>query len=304
MIISEQVPDFGFSTELNEAHEIFGEDLGVIAYVEGYEDVRFWTKEFNKLNLEITAQEISAIDTANGKDTILSAIKKGRISLGRKLLICIDSDYDYLLDNNTDIYSSPFCFQTYTYAIENYYYNPIGLTELCCEAAGVYQGINKNHLELLLIEWSKYIYGFFLHYLSENAPKSSSQLQKIQLSLNELGINPKSYQNITSHNLPDEKLEILSNKGLSSDNVFLYFRGHDLESKMKALAEAFVNQLSNQKKATIESSQANDTSTLIKEYFNHRKEVETLATTRHEYPINHCYNRLQADIQEYKTNYI
>jgi len=304
MIISEKIPDFGFSTELNEAHQVFGQSLGIIAFVEGYEDVRFWTKEFKKLALEITVQEISSIGQANGKNTILIAIKEGRISLGKKMLICIDSDYDYLLDNKTDIYSSPFCFQTYTYAIENYYYNPIGLTELCCEAAGVYQGINKNHLELLLIEWSKYIYGFFVHYLSENIPKSSSQLQKIQLSLNELSINPKSYQNITSHDLPDKQLEIFSNKGLSSDNVFLYFHGHDLESKMKALAKAFVNQLSNQKKAAIESSQANDTSTLINEYFNHRKEVETLATTRHEYPTNHCYNRLQADIQEYKDSYI
>jgi len=300
MLISKKIPNFGFSTELNEAHEVFGQSLGIIAYVEGYEDVRFWTKEFKKLNLEITAQEISATGSANGKGTILSAIKEGRIALGKKTLICIDSDYDYLLDKNIEIYNSPFCFQTYTYSIENYYYNPIGLTGLCFDAACVYQG-KKNTLELLLIEWSKYIFSCFILYLIDNKPE---QLNFIKASLNQLSIEKTDDKAVEQQYLiTNIQAQKFTEKGLSPETVFLYFRGHNLETKIKQLAKKFIKQLSNQKIKEITSSQGSNAPNLIREYNNKKIEIGLLANNREKHPENHCYTLLQSDIQQYKDHY-
>jgi len=301
MIIEKKIPDFGFSTELNEAHTVFGQELGIIAYVEGFEDVRFWTKEFKKLKLEINVQAISdsGIATANGKTTILMAVKENRIILGKKNLICIDSDYDYLLDKNTEIYANDFCFQTYTYSIENYYYNPVDLTELCFEAACTYQG-KKNHLELLLIEWSKYIYSCFILYLIGN---QTEHLNFIELSINKLTLEKTHYEPTTQYSVTVAQAQKFTQKGLTSENVFLYFRGHDLETAIKPLAEAFIEQLSQQKKDKILSLNKDSASNLLKEYFNKRKEITHLAEARHQYPENHCYTLLQSDIQAYKTQY-
>lgn len=303
MNITESIPNFGFSTQLNNAHEVFGQVLGIIAYVEACEDVRFWTIEFKKLDLEVNVKEISATGTANGKDAILTAIKKGRISLGKKLIVCLDSDYDYLLSKNTTIYNDVCCFQTYAYAIENYYYNPAGLTELCCVAACTYQNVNKNHLEYLLVEWSKYIYGCFLQYIDKIESKSPSELDAIKTSIEELTLTPKTYQSITTHTLSNEKITNFSNKGLRPDNVFLYFRGHDLESKIKKLATDFVNQLSKQKKEEIKAVQPEHFNEHCQEYFNNRLEIKVLLKTRPDFPNNHCYTLLQTDIQKYKEHY-
>jgi len=295
MIISEQVPDFGFSTELNQAHEIFGEKLGIVAYVEGFEDVRFWTKEFQKLNIEINAVEISSIASANGKTAILSAVKNKRIMLGEKLLICIDSDYDYLLSKDIDIYDDHFCFQTYTYSIENYYYNPVGLTELCFEAACTYQG-KKDHLELLLLAWSKYIYSCFILYLIEN---KTQQLDFIKASLKQLTLENLYATPNETHATTNEQKKKFTDKGLTPQNVFLYFRGHDLETAIKKLAEEFVEQLSHQKKADISSTHKSNAAVFIKEYFNKRREIKTLTESRHPHPQNPCYRLLQSDIKAY-----
>jgi len=299
MNVTEVIPDFEFSTELNEAHEVFGQTLGIIAYVEGYEDVRFWTEEFKKLELDVTVQEISATEQANGKDAIFKAVEHGRIILGVKLLICIDSDYDYLLSKNADIYRSDFCFQTYAYAIENYYYNPIGLTELCFYAACVYQGFEKNHLEQLLVSWSEYIYASFLQYLDENP----DELSLIKASINDLTIDQVTYQNMTTHTLSSEQLENFSNKGLCPTNVFLYFRGHDLEVKVKKLAEQLVSELIIQKKIDIKEAHGENSSNFIQEFINKKKSIVTLMESRASFPTNHCYTLLQADIQNYKTQY-
>ncbi|MFT4925316.1 MAG: hypothetical protein ACI8WB_001408 [Phenylobacterium sp.] len=302
MKITRTIPDFGFSTEKNQAHEKFGQTLGIQAFVEAYDDIRFWTEEFNKFELEINAQEISRIKSANGKDAILTAIKEQRIILGSKTIICIDTDYDYLLNKNSSIYQNDFCFQTWAFAIENYYYNPVGLTHCCCTAVGVYQGVDKQLLENVLVNWSKYIYGCFLQRLVDD--KNIAALKDtIVTSIKALTIEPTQSNEATTHSLSDAQLKDFTEKGLCSENVFLYFRGHDLESKIIELAEAFVYQLSEKAKADIKTAQGDNASQFISEQFNNRLEFKVLAKARPAYPMNHCYALLQNDIQIYKKQY-
>ncbi|TGO02534.1 hypothetical protein PN36_23425 [Candidatus Thiomargarita nelsonii] len=55
---------------------------------------------------------------ARGKEEVL------KIQAGEYLLLCVDSDYDYLLQDATEvskrINQEPYIFQTYAYSIENY----------------------------------------------------------------------------------------------------------------------------------------------------------------------------------------
>ena len=46
----------------------------------------------------------------------------------RKLVLCIDSDYDYLLENAD--FQRPFIFQTHVYALENYWSFAEGLKNI------------------------------------------------------------------------------------------------------------------------------------------------------------------------------
>ena len=122
-------------------------------------------------------------------------------------------------------------------------------------------------------------------------------------SIEALSLMPQQDNEATNHTLTDEQLQCFSDKGLSAENVYLYFRGHDLESKIKQLAKELVHQLSETHKAKIQAASPradkNDSaSQLIKEHFNNRLEIETLAKTR-SFPTNHCYELLQHDIQHF-----
>lgn len=58
--------------------------------------------------------------------------------LGRSLIACVDSDYDFLLQGATNtsrkINRNKYIFQTYTYAIENYHCFAESLHEVCVQA--------------------------------------------------------------------------------------------------------------------------------------------------------------------------
>lgn len=58
--------------------------------------------------------------------------------LGRSLIACVDSDYDFLLQGATNtsrkINRNRYIFQTYTYAIENYHCFAESLHEVCVQA--------------------------------------------------------------------------------------------------------------------------------------------------------------------------
>ena len=74
----------------------------VYVYVESYDDIPFWRSVFadfenNKLCFEIMIP--SAVSLIKGKKKVLDLIP----SSGKNLILCVDSDYDYLLQEATDI---------------------------------------------------------------------------------------------------------------------------------------------------------------------------------------------------------
>ena len=111
----------------------------IVAYVESYNDVAFWRlllDEFESDKVTFNIMLPSNDKLERGKK---SALRKcvSASSLGRSMIACVDSDYDYLMQGATqtsrDFLASPFVLQTYTYAIENYQCYAGSLNQVCVQ---------------------------------------------------------------------------------------------------------------------------------------------------------------------------
>lgn len=150
-----------------------GEYRLVNVFVEGYDDVAFWRGIFDDYETDRLKFEISVPprkDLAKGKRVLLDMIPES----GPNLLLCMDSDFDYLFNGNTEqsrlVNDSPYVFHTYAYATENYLCHPPSLHRVCAKAT-------KNDtlifdFETFLKEYSRIIYPLFLWYAYSAMRKS------------------------------------------------------------------------------------------------------------------------------------
>lgn len=109
----------------------------VYVYVESYDDIPFWRSVFTDFENDTLCFEImvpSSTSLVKGKKKVLDLIP----SSGKNLILCVDSDYDYLLQDTTDtskkVNQEKYVFQTYTYSIENYYCLAEHLHQACVKA--------------------------------------------------------------------------------------------------------------------------------------------------------------------------
>ena len=137
----------------------------VRVFVEGYEDVAFWRGIFDHFDNPYLRFEISVPtreDLPKGKKILMSMIPQS----GEELLLCVDSDFDYLFDGRTEqsaeILAAPYMFHTYTYATENYLCYAPSLHNVCVKATK-----NDSHIfdfVTFMRDYSRAIYPVFLWY--------------------------------------------------------------------------------------------------------------------------------------------
>lgn len=108
------------SSYFNAAHKLYSKKARrrIIAYVESYDDVAFWRtllEEFENDEHYFQVMLPSATSLAKGKKMVLMNTLN-TAELGRSLIACVDSDYDFLLQGlrillvkstGTDISSRP-----------------------------------------------------------------------------------------------------------------------------------------------------------------------------------------------------
>lgn len=124
-----------------------GTKTRVVAFVESYQDVAFWRlllDEFESDSVTFTIMLPSNNKLERGKKSALAKTLSAS-SLGRYMLACVDSDYDYLMQGATqtsrDFLSNPYVIQTYAYAIENYQCYSGSLNQVCVQCT-----LNDNRL--------------------------------------------------------------------------------------------------------------------------------------------------------------
>lgn len=90
----------------------------ITAFVEGFQDEIFWGDVFSKFapTLKINFESHSR---DNKFKSGVQEVLKEKEKTGKNLILCIDSDFRYLLQDK-EISENPYIFQTYTYSIENH----------------------------------------------------------------------------------------------------------------------------------------------------------------------------------------
>ena len=244
------------SAYLDAAHK-FSSKKGrrrIVAYVESYDDIAFWRTllaEFENEERYFQVMLPSATSLAKGKKMVLMNTLN-TTELGRSLIACVDSDYDFLLQGATNvsrkINRNPYIFQTYGYAIENFHCFAESLHEVCVQATR-----NDRHIldfPAFLKRYSQIAYPLFLwnvwfyrRHDTHTFPMYdfNSYVRLLEINLRHPYSVLDAMQRTVSAKLSEMETrfpqyiedvdrlgEELRKLGLVPDNTYLYMQGHHI----------------------------------------------------------------------------
>ena len=221
----------------------------VVAYVESYDDVAFWSQILRQLETPGRRFRVmlpSCTSLAKGKKIAMDH------ELGPCLLACVDADYDWLMQGTTDtsrqLCSSPYVIHTHAYAIENIQCYAEALREVCVQATlndrpvFDFVGFLRQYSEVVwpLFVWNvwAYRYGRYKQFsLSDFAAAVELRgvnLDAPQKSLDWLRRHVNQQVARLQQRYPEGRQtwkplrEQLLSLGLTPQTTYLYMRGHDL----------------------------------------------------------------------------
>lgn len=295
-----------------------GSDKQIQVYVEGFEDIAFWHNILSPY--EKQARVKFQINSSSGKLNLVKLFA----NTGNYLIICLDSDYDYLLPEQSkeskQINSNPYVFQTYSYSIENFKCYAESLAGICVQATH-----NTNELidfPQLLEQYSKIIYPLFIWNLyfdsigkvgvfsrddfstsihNEENPDLSQNfcniLEKIKGSVTNK-INQLKQQ-FTEYEEPTERLaEQLNILGLTNENAYLFIQGHELYDFIERFIGAVCKCLRDDRTRELESIEEHRKGT-IKEYHNATNRHKNLLSTNNKFKDCFLFKKIENDIEKY-----
>lgn len=218
--------------------------LKATIHLEDKEDQLFWDSLFKlyfpneKFNFIAYSKSPSGNNTTGCTQCL--AYKK---YLNKNFLICIDSDYRYLLQD-PDIDINHFIFQTYTYSFENHLCANNRLSTTCSDCCNIPNTVFD--FNLFLKQYSKIIYELFIwHFalnksglfpicdfmsiITENEIETDNQAssflaiidKKARTKIEEL---KKIYPTFDF----EKERYSLNQLGITEENTYLYIRGHNL----------------------------------------------------------------------------
>jgi hypothetical protein len=221
-------------------------------HVEGYDDVAFWRGVFDDFESPRVTFDISVPprpDLAKGKRVVMDMIP----SSGPGLLLCVDSDFDYIFGGRTPqskrVLEAPYLFHTYTYSTENYLCWAPTLHTVCTKAT-------KNDTRIFNFEeflrlYSRAIYPAFAWY-AWSALAGDEHIFRLIDFKNTVRINylevkdngaetlkwlrgnvERRVQSLRSHHprwieAVDDFMLSVCPPDLTRDNTYLYMHGHTL----------------------------------------------------------------------------
>ena len=217
-------------------------------YVENEDDIPFWKDVFNKCGLRTKIHPASQTSLARGKTEIL----KRKNDVGKFLILCVDSDYDYLLQSHTDdsktINENPYIFQTYTYSIENFKCYAESLHGVVVKATLQDEPLQFFDYAKFLKEYSSVIYDLFIYSLHHAKKQSNSftidDFSKTIKLLSPVDIPSQGQEALTKlekavknkmatlYKISDKQInqfkKELHKLGVTPENTYLFIKGHTL----------------------------------------------------------------------------
>lgn len=252
----------------------------VTVYVEGYEDIAFWRSifdEFTTSKLRFEIMTPARGDLAKGKKVVLSFVPQS----GRHLLLCVDSDFDYLFDQQNEqsrtVNNSPYVIQTYTYAIENLMCYAPSLQSIAAKATKC--DAEMFDFETFMAEYSRVIYPLFVWY-TWSAKCNKPGMFSLSDFRNSVRLNYLSLENTGEQTLqwltrmvsrklhfleqhhPKERANIdrqqqeLRARGVRPEQCYLQMQGHTLlEDVVSVVLEYVCQAMKNRALSNIHASQ-------------------------------------------------
>ncbi len=204
--------------------------------VEGKSDEIFWKAVFEKFAPSLKLEFYTSSSTqGSGVGEVLGFKNYAR----KRLLLCIDSDYRYLLQEEETLNNS-YIFQTYTHSVENYNCIAENLNQMLQEVRG---DIDFRHL---LSEYSKAIYKqllwtLYAHSIGEATVKPNKKvlcLNSKEIDFDDFSTTISDVKNrvdtfLKGRNLDEKILEKLNQKikqlGIKETESYLYIQGHSIQ---------------------------------------------------------------------------
>ena len=298
----------------------------VRVFVEGYEDVAFWRAIFDHFDNPYLRFEISVPnreDLPKGKKVLMSMIPQS----GEELLLCVDSDFDYLFGDKTEqsreINEAEFMFHTYTNATENYLCYAPSLHNVCVKATK-----NDCHIfdfVMFMAEYSRVIYPVFLWYAysAQLSYESIFTLQEFKntVRLGYLEVECNGAETLAwldrqvqrkLRRLEDENPQIcekiaafgehLRTKGVEPENTYLFMHGHTLmDNVVMPMLSSVCDKLRSMSVAKINSSKKQGLSLKneMSNYMNTLRSIRDVLLDNENYTSCPLYAKLREDIQRY-----
>lgn len=302
----------------------------VVAYVESYEDISFWRSllaEYENENLYFEVMLPSSNSLAKGKKTVLTN-QLGK-QLGKNMIACVDSDYDYLLQGRTQtsqyINNNPYVFQTYAYAIENYHCYAEGLHEVCVTATlndhslidfsafmKLYSQIayplfiwsvwfyrKQNLSEFSLLDFCSYVK---LEQVSTRHPEHSLEIMAKK-------VNRKLYELEQKHPAALNEIEEMKSEfqalGVTPENTYMFIQGHHImDNVIMRLLVPVCTVLRREREQQIHEL-ARHNIQLHNELVSYQRsqvEVELVIHKNSNYKNSPLYHMIQKDVEHFLQN--
>ena len=303
----------------------------VRVYVEGYEDVAFWRGIFDHFHNRYVRFEISVPnreDLPKGKKVLMSMIP----SSSEELLLCVDSDFDYLFGDTTpqsaEIHAAQYMFHTYTYATENYLCYAPSLHNVCVKAT-------KNDCHIFdfvrfMSDYSRVIYPVFLWYAYSAHQGSESVFTLVDfkntvrlgyLEIEDNGAETLAWleRNVARRLRTLEErypamngsLEtfgrVLAEKGVTPETTYLYMHGHTLmDNVVMVLLNTVCDRLRTMSIEKINSSrkQGLPLKNEMSNYINSLRSIRDVLLDNENYTLCPLYEKLRRDIEVYLAGVI
>lgn len=300
----------------------------IVVYVESYNDVAFWKtllEEFENDERYFQVMLPSRTSLTKGKKMVLMNTLRDT-ALGKDLIACVDSDYDFLLQGATEtshkVNANPYIFQTYVYAIENYQCNADSLHEVCVQAT-----LNDRHLidfEAYLRSYSAIVYPLFLwniffyrkrdtnsfpmHEFNACTTLRDINLKSPERSLVDLQQQTEQKLNELNRRHPKRVAEVeqlgteLRQLGLTPETTYLYIQGHHLmDNVVMKLLNPVCTALRRQREQEIKRLATHNEQfrNELTGYENSQVNVEIVLRGNHAYKRLLQYAWLRQDIEEF-----
>lgn len=245
--------------------------------------------------------------------------------LSKRFFICIDSDERYLT-GEIGININRYIFQTYTYSIENHYCYAPKLNFGCVLAAGVdirtFLPIFKSKIfdfEVFMKDFSNIIYELFLWHHSlaftsddelnvmafNNIITTRGKIAAWQTKNNGEEILRRLRDRVRAKitklqkNYPATDIEFLkkyyAGYGVTSDNVYMFIRGHHLMGMVSKIGEMCIERLL----SDIKLKMGNDHKA-IKKLHLHTKSFKKIAQRKIWFDNYYCMQKIQEDMDKFE----